>query len=61
MGTSVIREPDGTVVFEMKDIEFQTMVAVATDIIAKIFSRRRPQYHKDGSPKLQSDGSRAWV
>jgi len=58
--TSIIREPDGTVVFEMKDIEIpKTWSQVATDIIAQKYFRKAgvPQYHEDGAPKLHADGS----
>ena len=58
--SSVIREPDGTVVFEMKDIEIpKNWSQVATDIMAQKYFRKAgvPQYNKDGSPKLDADGS----
>ncbi len=58
--SSVIREPDGTVVFEMKDIEIpKNWSQVATDIMAQKYFRKAgvPQYNKDGSPKLEADGS----
>jgi ribonucleoside-diphosphate reductase alpha chain len=58
--TSVIREPDGTVVFEMKDLEIPAAWSqVATDIIAQKYFRKTgvPQYNADGTPKLNSDGS----
>ncbi len=57
---SVIREPDGTVVFEMKDIEIpKEWSQVATDIIAQKYFRKTgvPQYNADGSQKLNTDGS----
>ncbi len=57
---SIIREPDGTVVFEMKDIEIpKEWSQVATDIIAQKYFRKTgvPQYNVDGSPKMNTDGS----
>ena len=57
---SIIREPDGTVVFEMKDIEIPSgWSQVATDIVAQKYFRKTgvPQYHADGSQKLNADGS----
>src|SRR3989338_2235260 len=39
--SSVIREPDGTVVFEMKDLEIPKMWSqVATDIVAQKYFRK---------------------
>lgn len=58
--TSVIREPDGTVVFEMKDIEIPSgWSQVATDILAQKYFRKTgvPQYNEDGSAKINADGS----
>ncbi len=58
--TSVIREPDGTVVFEMKEIEIpKTWSQVATDIVAQKYFRKAgvPQFNADGSPKKNADGS----
>ncbi len=58
--TSIIREPDGTVVFEMKDIEIpKSWSQVATDIIAQKYFRKTgvPQINADGSPKKNADGS----
>jgi len=58
--TSVIREPDGTVVFEMKDIEMpKNWSQVAADIMAQKYFRKAgvPQHNNDGSLKLESDGS----
>ncbi|PIY92504.1 MAG: ribonucleoside-diphosphate reductase, adenosylcobalamin-dependent [Candidatus Magasanikbacteria bacterium CG_4_10_14_0_8_um_filter_42_12] len=60
MRSSVIREPDGTVVFELKDIEIPKQWSqVATDIIAQKYFRKAgvPQYNTDGTPKLNADGS----
>jgi ribonucleoside-diphosphate reductase alpha chain len=58
--SSVIREPDGTVVFEMVDIEIpKKWSQVATDIIAQKYFRKAgvPQYNSDGIMQLSSDGS----
>ncbi len=58
--TSIIREPDGTVVFEMKDLEIpKNWSQVATDIIAQKYFRKAgvPQYSENGTPKLNADGS----
>ncbi|HRH23715.1 MAG TPA: vitamin B12-dependent ribonucleotide reductase [Candidatus Magasanikbacteria bacterium] len=58
--TSIIREPDGTVVFEMKDIEIPKQWSqVATDIIAQKYFRKTgvPQMNVDGSQKKNADGS----
>ncbi len=58
--SSAIREPDGTVIFEMKDIEIpKDWSQVATDIVAQKYFRKTgvPQYNPDGSFKLNEDGS----
>jgi len=58
--SSIIREPDGTVVFEMKDIEIPKQWSqVATDIVAQKYFRKAgvPQYAENGAPKLNADGS----
>ena len=60
MRSSVIREPDGTVVFELNDIEIPVQWSqVATDIMAQKYFRKAgvPQFNADGSPKLNADGS----
>lgn len=57
---SAIREPDGTIVFEMKDIEIpKEWSQVATDIIAQKYFRKTgvPQTNVDGTLKLDADGS----
>jgi len=57
---SIIREPDGTVVFEMKDIEIpKEWSQVATDIIAQKYFRKTgvPEYDENGNQKLKVDGS----
>ncbi len=58
--TSAIREPNGKVVFEMKDIEIPKQWSqVATDIIAQKYFRKTgvPQMNADGTPKKNADGS----
>ncbi len=58
--TSAIREPNGKVVFEMKDIEIPKQWSqVATDIIAQKYFRKTgvPQMNPDGTPKKNADGS----
>jgi ribonucleoside-diphosphate reductase alpha chain len=58
--TSAIREPDGTVIFEMNDIEVpKDWSQVATDIIAQKYFRKAgvPQYNEDGTQKFNTDGS----
>jgi ribonucleoside-diphosphate reductase alpha chain len=57
--TSVIREPSGQVIFEMKEVEVpKTWSQVATDILAQKYFRKAgvPQYDADGAPKLDADG-----
>jgi len=57
---SVIREPDGTIVFELKDLEIPKQWSqVATDILAQKYFRKTgvPQLNADGTPKLNADGS----
>ncbi|MEK7102549.1 MAG: vitamin B12-dependent ribonucleotide reductase, partial [Patescibacteria group bacterium] len=58
--TSVIREPDGTMVFEMKDIEVpKTWSQVAVDILAQKYFRKTgiPQYDEAGEVIRNADGS----
>ena len=58
--TSIIREPDGTIVFEANDVEIpKNWSQVATDIIAQKYFRKAgvPQYNSDGTQKLNADGS----
>ncbi|PIZ94942.1 MAG: ribonucleoside-diphosphate reductase, adenosylcobalamin-dependent [Candidatus Magasanikbacteria bacterium CG_4_10_14_0_2_um_filter_37_12] len=58
--SSVIREPDGTVVFEMNDLEIpKSWSQVATDIIAQKYFRKAgiPLFNQDGTPKLDASGS----
>ncbi len=57
--SSIIKNPDGTVVKEIKDVEVPvTWSQVATDIIAQKYFRKAgvPQVHADGSPILGADG-----
>ena len=58
--SSVIREPDGTVVFEMHDIEVPaTWSQVAVDILTQKYFRKTgvPQYDAAGVVIQQNDGS----
>ncbi|HSR89377.1 MAG TPA: vitamin B12-dependent ribonucleotide reductase [Candidatus Udaeobacter sp.] len=57
--SSVIREPNGKIVFEMKEVEVpNTWTQVATDILAQKYFRKAgvPQYNADGTPQLTADG-----
>lgn len=57
--SSVIREPSGKVVFEMKEVEVpNTWSQVATDILAQKYFRKAgvPQYNADGTPQLTAEG-----
>lgn len=56
--SSLIREPSGQIVFEMKEVEVPTTWSqVATDILAQKYFRKAgvPQYNADGSLKLTSE------
>ena len=58
--SSVIRNPDGSVVFELHDIEVPAHWSqMATDILAQKYFRKAgvPQFNEDGSPALNEDGS----
>ncbi|MBR9703661.1 vitamin B12-dependent ribonucleotide reductase, partial [Candidatus Woesearchaeota archaeon] len=58
--SSVIRNPDGSVVFELKDIEIPTSWSqVATDIIAQKYFRKAgvPQLDEEGNLVLDKDGN----
>lgn len=58
--SSVIREPNGKIVFEMTEVEVpNTWTQVATDILAQKYFRKAgvPQYNADGTPQLNVDGS----
>ncbi|MCX6781867.1 MAG: vitamin B12-dependent ribonucleotide reductase [Candidatus Magasanikbacteria bacterium] len=57
---SVIREPSGKVIFEMKEVEVPlSWSQVATDILAQKYFRKAgvPQYFPDGTPQIEIDGS----
>lgn len=59
-GESVIREPDGTVVFEMRDITVpESWSQVAVDILAQKYFRKTgvPQYDSQDNPLFDKDGS----
>ncbi len=56
---SVLRNPDGSVVFDMKDIEVPTgWSQLATDILAQKYFRKTgvPQFDEDGKPILDDAG-----
>ncbi|MEZ4087302.1 MAG: adenosylcobalamin-dependent ribonucleoside-diphosphate reductase [Candidatus Gracilibacteria bacterium] len=58
--TSVIKNPDGSTVFEMKDVEVpKGWSQVATDILAQKYSRKKgvPQMDEDGKPVLDENGN----
>lgn len=58
--TSVIREPSGKVVFEMKDVEVpKDWSQMATDILAQKYFRKTgvPQTDKQGEPIKDEDGN----
>ena len=57
--TSTIRNPDGSVVFELKDIEVpKGWSQVATDILSQKYFRKAgvPQTDENGMPKLDENG-----
>ena len=57
--SSVLRNPDGSLVFEMDNIEVpQQWSQLATDILAQKYFRKTgvPQHDKEGNPILDSDG-----
>jgi len=59
--SSVIRNPDGSVVFELKDIEVPKQWSqVATDILSQKYFRKAgvPQLDEKGSPLLDKNGNR---
>jgi ribonucleoside-diphosphate reductase alpha chain len=61
--TSVLRNPDGSVVFEMNDIEVPSEWSqVATDILAQKYFRKAGvlQVDADGDPILDEDGNRVY-
>lgn len=56
---SIIRNPDGSIVYEIKDIEVpKTWSQMATDILAQKYIRKKgvPQFDKNGKPILDKDG-----
>lgn len=58
--TSVIRDPDGRLIFEMKNVEVpKKWSQVATDILAQKYFRKAgvPQKNPDSSLKLNPDGT----
>jgi len=58
--SSVIRNPDGSVVFEMTDIEVPSFWSqLATDIIAQKYFRKTkvPQFDEKGNPLTDSNGN----
>ncbi|MBF8280376.1 MAG: ribonucleoside-diphosphate reductase, adenosylcobalamin-dependent [Candidatus Magasanikbacteria bacterium] len=60
--SSIIRNTDGTVVFEMNDVEVPIFWSqVATDILAQKYFRKTgvPQTNEDGTPKRTADGQPA--
>jgi ribonucleoside-diphosphate reductase alpha chain len=57
--SSVLRNPDGKLVFELHDIEVPSHWSqMATDILAQKYFRKAgvPQKNEDGSPKLDEQG-----
>ncbi len=57
---SIIREPNGTVIFEMNNVEVpKTWSQVATDVLAQKYFRKAgvPLYNSDGSSKLDETGN----
>jgi len=58
--SSMLRNPDGSVVFEMHDIEVpKSWSQVATDILAQKYFRKAgvPQLDREGNPVLDGDGN----
>ncbi|HET7152590.1 MAG TPA: vitamin B12-dependent ribonucleotide reductase, partial [Candidatus Kapabacteria bacterium] len=58
--SSMLRNPDGSVVFEMHDIEVpKHWSQVATDILAQKYFRKAgvPQLNEDGTQKMDSFGN----
>jgi len=58
--SSVLRNPDGSVVFDLDDIEVPAQWSqLATDILAQKYFRKTgvPQQDKEGKPILEDDGS----
>ena len=60
---SAIKNPDGSTVFEMKDIEIpKSWSQIATDIVAQKYFRKAgvPQFDKNGKPLLDNDGKQVF-
>ncbi len=60
---SVIRNPDGSVVFELDNLEFPDFWSqVAVDVCAQKYLRKTevPQLKKDGSPLLDENGKKVY-
>ncbi|MAT38831.1 MAG: ribonucleoside-diphosphate reductase, adenosylcobalamin-dependent [Ectothiorhodospiraceae bacterium] len=61
--SSVLRNADGSVVFELHDIEVPSHWSqVATDVLAQKYFRKAgvPQKHEDGSPVLDENGNQVY-
>ncbi|MFZ1729149.1 MAG: vitamin B12-dependent ribonucleotide reductase [Bacteroidota bacterium] len=61
--SSVLRNPDGSIVFELHDIEVPAHWSqMATDILAQKYFRKAgvPQFNEDGSPKLDERGKQVF-
>jgi ribonucleoside-diphosphate reductase alpha chain len=61
--SSVLRNPDGSVVFELHDIEVPSHWSqMATDILAQKYFRKAgvPQYDADGTPMLDEAGKQVY-
>ncbi len=57
--TSIIRNKDGSIVFELKNLEIpKNWTQVATDIVAQKYFRKTgvPQFNMDGTPLLDENG-----
>lgn len=57
---SILKNPDGSVVFEMKDVEVpSTWSQMATDILAQKYFRKTgvPQYDERGNQLFENDGT----
>lgn len=60
MRSSVLRNTDGSTVFQMDNIEVPSQWSqVATDILAQKYFRKAgvPQYNADGTPQLDENGN----
>ncbi|MBN1446568.1 MAG: vitamin B12-dependent ribonucleotide reductase [Bacteroidetes bacterium] len=61
--SSVLRNPDGSVVFELHDIEVPSHWSqMATDILAQKYFRKAgvPQYHENGTPMVDEKGEQMY-